>query len=343
MPRTPVLAEVLEARRRLGGIALRTPLEPAPSLAEDSGAAEVRLKREDAQPTGSFKTRGAHNKVGLLAEARPEARLVTASSGNHGIAVATAAARHGMRLTVLVGASVSPAKLERLRALETDRCTVELVGRDSDDAEAEARRRDDAGLAVYVPPYNDPDVIAGQATVGLEILEEWPEVEAIVVPVGGGGLIAGIGLWATAMRPGLRLVGVQPSASPPMYAYFQTRSTEPMPIAPTLADGVAGNIERHSVTWRMCRDLVDEMVVVDEEEIADAMRWALEVPHLLLEGSAVLGVAALRAGKLSSVEGRLATVVLTGRNVDPDTLRRILEVPDPALSTPRTGSWGGAA
>jgi threonine dehydratase len=324
MPRAPVLAEVLEARRRLAGIALHTPLEPAPALAAEIGAAEVRLKREDVQPTGAFKTRGAHNKVGMLAEARPEARLVTASSGNHGIAVATAARRHGMRLTVLVGAGISPAKLERLRALETERCTVELVGRDTDDAEAEARRRDDAGLAVYVPPYNDPDVIAGQATVGVEILEDWPDVEVIVVPVGGGGLIAGIGVWAKAVNPRLRLVGVQPSASPPMYAYFETGSTDPMPIAPTLADGVAGNIERTSVTWKMCRALVDEMVLVEEPQIADAMRWALELPHLLLEGSAVLGVAALRAGRLADLEDRRVAVVTTGRNLDPDTLRRIV-------------------
>jgi len=324
MPRVPALAEVVAARQRLAGIALHTLLEPAPTLAADVGAAEVRLKREDIQATGSFKTRGAHNKVGLLAEGRPEARLVTASSGNHGIAVATAAARHGMRLTVLVGASVSPAKLERLRALETIRCTVEVVGRDTDAAEAEARRRDDAGLAVYVPPYNDPEIIAGQATVGAEIVDDWPEVDAMVVPVGGGGLIAGIGLWAKAVKPGLRLIGVQPSASPPMYAYFETGSTTPMPIAPTLADGVAGNIERDSVTWRMCRKLVDEMVLVEEDEIADAMRWALEVPHLLLEGSAVLGVAALRAGKVADLEDRRVAVVVTGRNIDSDTLRRIL-------------------
>ena len=181
------------------------------------------------------------------------------------------------------------------------RVTVELAGNDTDDAEIEARRRDDAGHAIYIPPYNDPEVIAGQATVGVEILEDWPEVEVIVVPIGGGGLIAGIGLWAKAVKPGLRLIGVQPSASPPMFAFFETGKTEPMPIAPTLADGVAGNIERDSITWKLCRQLVDEVVVVDEEAIADAMRWALDVPHLLLEGSAALGIAALQTGQ---VDGR---------------------------------------
>ena len=323
MPRLPTLADVVAARRRLRDIALHTPLEPSRALAEESGATEVRLKREDVQPTGAFKTRGAHNKVGILAEARPEAALVTASSGNHGIATATAAARHDMRLTVLVGRSVSPAKLERLRALETRRITIELFGTDTDDAEAEARRRDDAGHAIYVPPYNDPDVIAGQATVGVEILDEWPEVDTIVVPIGGGGLIAGIGLWAKAVKPALRLIGVQPAASPPLYAYFQTGSTDPMPIAPTLADGVAGNVEKTSITWKLCRELVDEVVVVEEDAIADAMVWAIEVPHLLLEGSAVLGIAALRSGLAEAAERNVA-VVTTGRNVGPDTLRRVL-------------------
>src|SRR5918994_4153712 len=274
MPRMPTLADVNAARARLRGIALHTPLEPSRELAEATGAAEVRLKREEVQPTGAFKTRGAHNKVAIVAEERPEAALVTASSGNHGIGVATAAIRHGMRLTVLVGRSVSPAKLERLRAIETSRITVELTGNDTDDAEAEARRRDDAGLAIYIPPYNDADVIAGQATVGVEIMEDWPDVDTIVVPIGGGGLVAGIGLWAKAVKPGLRLIGVQPSASPPMFAYFETGKTDPMPIAPTLADGVAGNIERDSITWRMAKQLADEVVLVDEDQIGDGMRWA---------------------------------------------------------------------
>jgi threonine dehydratase len=224
---------------------------------------------------------------------------------------------------VLVGASVSPAKLERLRALESDSCVVEVFGRDSDDAEGEARRRDTAQIAVYVPPYHDPDVIAGQGTIGAEILDEWPICDAIVVPIGGGGLISGIGLWAKAVRPGLRLVGVQPSASPPMYAYLESNSTKPMPIAPTLADGVAGNIERDSITWKMCRQLVDEVVLVDEEQIADAMRWAIEVHHLVVEGSGALGIAALRAG-IGGVGGRHVAVVLTGRNVDGETIRAIL-------------------
>jgi threonine dehydratase len=323
MARYPLISDVLAARHRLADIAVRTPLEPSPRLAEESGCAEVRLKLELLQPTGAFKLRGAFNKVALIAAEQPEAWLVTASSGNHGIAVASAAARHGMRLTVLVPASVSPTKLERLRALESDRCVVEVFGREYDDVENEARRREQEGIATYVAPYSDADVIAGQATVAVEVLEDWPACDAFVVPIGGGGLISGIGLWAKAVRPGMRLIGVQPSASPPMYAYLESGSTKPMPIAPTLADGVAGNIDRDSITWKMCRQLVDEVVLVDEEQIADAMAWALAVHQLVVEGSAALPIAALRAG-LGDLSGRRATAVLTGRNVDVATLQAVM-------------------
>ena len=257
-PRLPTPTDVLAARERLRGIAIETPLEPAPALAAASGAAEVRLKLEALQPTGSFKIRGAHNKLAILAAARaagnePNLPVVTASSGNHGIAMAHAAQRYGMTVTILVGRDVSPAKLEWLRSIETDAITVELAGRDYDEAEAEARRRDQLGAAVYAAPYNDADVIAGQGTVGLEIMEAWPECDAILAPIGGGGLIAGIGTWVKALKPELRLVGVQPSASPPMYVYFETGSAKPVPIAPTLADGVSGNIERGSITWALCK------------------------------------------------------------------------------------------
>jgi threonine dehydratase len=328
-PRLPTPNDILAARARIRGIALDTPLEPAPSLAAASGATEVRLKLEALQPTGSFKIRGAHNKLALLAAARaageaPNLPVITASSGNHGIAVAHAAARHGMTVTILVGRDVSPAKLESLRSLETDSITVELAGRDYDEAEAEARRREELGAAVYAAPYNDADVIAGQGTVGLEIVEAWPECDAILAPIGGGGLIAGIGLWAKTLKPELRLVGVQPSASPPMYVYLETGSMKPVPIAPTLADGVSGNIERGSITWGLCRKLVDSVVLVEEDEISQAMRWAIEQQRLLLEGSAVLGIAALLQRRHPALVGRRVAVVCTGRNVDGDTVRAAL-------------------
>lgn len=322
--RLPSLTDVLAARRRLRGVALHTPLQASPPLADESGAQEVRLKLELVQPTGAFKIRGASNAVAVLAEDDPSQRLVTASTGNHGIAVADAAARHGMSLDILVGGDVSTAKLETLRARESDRLTVEIVGQNADDAEAEGRRRNEAGMATYVSPYNHPEVVAGQATVGVEILEDWPEVDTIVVPVGGGGLIGGIGLWVKSVKPEVRIVGVQPSASPPLYAFLQSGGTKPMPIAPTLADGVAGNVERDSITWKLVRRHVDDIVLVEEDEIADAMRWAIEVPHLLVEGSAALGISALRMHRLGGLAGRRVAVVITGRSVGGDVVRRVL-------------------
>ena len=328
-PRLPTPTDVLAARERLRGIAIETPLESAPALAAASGAAEVRLKLEALQPTGSFKIRGAHNKLAILAAARaariePNLPVVTASTGNHGIAIAHAAQRNGMTATILVGRDISPAKLEWLRSIETDAITVELAGRDYDEAEAEARRREQLGAAVYAAPYNDADVIAGQGTIGLEIMEAWPECDTILVPIGGGGLIAGIGTWVKTLKPELRLVGVQPSASPPMYFYFETGSAKPVPIAPTLADGVSGNIERGSITWTLCRRLVDSVMLVGEDELVDAMRWATDQQRVLLEASAVLGIALLLNARDASLEGRRVAVLCTGRNVDGQIVRRVL-------------------
>lgn len=324
-PPLPVPLDVLRARRLIGDAVSRTPLAGSLPLAQAARATEIRLKLEHLQPTGSFKVRGAESAVGAVAASLGTGtRLITASSGNHGIAVARAAARHGMAVTILVGGSVSAAKLERLRELETDRCTVELFGRDTDDTEPEARRRHDLGAAVYLSPYNNPDVIAGQATCGVEILEDWPEVDTIVVPIGGGGLIGGIGLWVKTINPKIRLVGVQPEASPPMQAYLTTGSTKAVPIGPTLADGVAGNIERGSITRRLAKRLVDEVVLVSEDAIASAMRWAWNGPRYRLEGSAALGIAAIQSGKLGSLGGRRVAAVVTGGNVDGATFEGVV-------------------
>jgi threonine dehydratase len=323
-PPLPTPLDVLRARQRIGEAVSRTPLVGSQALAQASGADEVRLKLEHLQPTGSFKVRGAESRVASIAASGKGARLVTASSSNHGIAGARAAARHGLAVTILVGGSVSPAKLAHLRELETDRCTVEIFGRDTDDTEPEARRRHELGAAVYVSPYNDPEVVAGQGTVGMEILEDWPDVDILVVPVGGGGLISGIGLWVKSISPTVRLVGVQPEASFPMHAFLVTGSARRIPIGPTLADGVAGNIERGSITLRLARRLVDEVVLVDEDAIAAAMRWAWNGPRHRLEGSGALGIAALLTGRLGKLAGHRVAVVTTGGNVDEATFEAAL-------------------
>jgi threonine dehydratase len=323
-PPLPTALDILRARRRIGDAVSRTPLLASLPLAKAARAAEVRLKLENLQPAGSFKVRGAESAVAAIAAVDSTSHLITASSGNHGIAIARAAARHGLPVTILVGGSVSPAKLERLRELETDRCTVEIFGRDTDDTEPEARRRQALGAGIYVAPYNDPNVVAGQGTVGVEILEEWPDVDTIVVPVGGGGLIGGIGLWARTINPAIRIVGVQPTASPPMQDFLATGRARRVPIGPTLADGVAGNIERGSITFRLAKRYVSELVLVDERAIADAMRWAWEGPHHRLEGSAALGIAALHTGKLGALADHRVAVVLSGGNVDASTFDAVV-------------------
>jgi len=296
---------------------IRQHFAPTPLWGTTLDAHPVWLKLETFQPTGSFKVRGA---LAALTATGNAGRIVTASAGNHALGVAWASRRLGIPATIVVAETAAPVKIAKLRALGAD---LVLHGATYDEAEAHGIALGSEPGNAYLSPYNDPDVIAGQATVGVEILADWPEVDTIVVPIGGGGLIAGIGLWAKAIKPGLRLIGVQPAASPPMYAHFETGSTDAMPIAPTLADGVSGNIEKSSITWKLCRQLVEEVVLVEEDAIAGAMRWALDVPHTLLEGSAVLGIAALQAGVLD-VADRNVAVVTTGRNVGPETLRQVV-------------------
>jgi threonine dehydratase len=319
--RAPTLVEVLEARTRIAGTAIRTPLEPSPELSAVAGG-PVRLKLESAQPTGSFKIRGAVNRVGALAAADPATAILTASSGNHAINVAHAAKRAGLQATLLVPASAARAKLDALRALETAAVRVELVDGSTDDAESTAVRRADAGEGVYVSPYDDTLVMAGTATIAWEVLEDWPRCAAIVVPVGGGGLIGGIAVAARALSPGIRVIGVQPRTNAAMAHVLRTGTLSGFVDGPTLAEGVAGGIAPGAATLAIARSFVDEIVLVEEAEIADAMRWAIGRAHLLVEPSGALGIAALRSGRLS--DGLPTTIVVSGRNVSPEIVARVV-------------------
>jgi threonine dehydratase len=237
--------------------------------------------------------------------------------------VLAASAVSGRQATILVGRTITPAKLEVLRRFETDRIRLEVLDVGSDEAELVARERSEADGSTYVAPYNDRWVVAGQGTIGLEVLDEWPACDTFLVPIGGGGLISGIALWAKTVRPATRVVGIQPTASPTVHDFLRTGAREPLSIGTTLADGVAGNLEPDSITWQLCRDLVDDVIVIDEDAIGHAIRWALDVPHFLLEGSAALPIAAMLAdpGRFSS---RNTCLVLTGRWVDLDVVRSVL-------------------
>jgi len=305
--RTPTVDDVIAARE-----IVRHHLEPTPIVESPSLGEGVVLKVETLQPTGSFKVRGALAAVGR----DPSTSVVTASAGNHGLGVAYAASVYGVAATVVVPETVSAAKRA---ALERFAVQLRLVGASYDEAEQFA-----IGLAGedsrYVSPYNDPDTIAGQGSIALELIDQVPDLTTIIVPIGGGGLISGIGL-AASTRPGLRVVGVEAAASPAILAELE--GTAPIVVEPTLADGLAGNVEPGSVTVELCRRLVDEIVTVTEAEIRDGMRFVAREHGLVVEGSAAVGVAALLHGHVDIGDGS-AAVVVTGRNIALDVFARAI-------------------
>jgi threonine dehydratase len=306
-----------ETRLRIARYARHTPLVELESPGGVARAPPVRmLKLETVQPTGSFKIRGAASAV--TAGPRP-VEIVAASTGNHGLAVASLARSLGVRCRIFVPASAAPAKLARLRA-----AGVELVEEDGDPLRAELAARAYAERsrgALLVAPYNDPQVILGAATLGLELLEDLPEPpEVLFAAVGGGGLISGIALAVRARWPRCTIVGCLPEASPAMRDAVAAGRVVDSPVLPTLADATAGNIEEGSITVAICAALVDRFELISETEIAAAMRAALLEQHLLIEGAAALALAA----SLRSDDFGRHVVVLGGASVGEQTLRALL-------------------
>jgi threonine dehydratase len=316
-----VVAErVQEARERIAGAIYHTPLEPSLWLSEVTGAL-VSLKLECYQPTGSFKVRGALAAVlGLTSEERKRG-VVTASAGNHGLGLAYAASRAGIRATVVVPENASSAKVHTLR-----RFPIELIlgGPNYDSAEATALDLAASSGAHFISPYNHPWVIAGQGTVAAEILDASEPPDVVLVPVGGGGLISGIGAYMKTRHPQTRIVGVQAANSPAMAEALRAGSLVTIPVLPTLADGLAANIQAGSLTFDLAMGLIDEMVLISEEEMMDAIRAAWTELHIALEGSAVVGLAALLGGKIAGIAGKRVVSVVTGRNIATERLLEIL-------------------
>ena len=321
LPVTP--ADIQSAAVRLAGRVWRTPVERSPALSERTGA-DVWLKCECFQATGSFKLRGALNRL-LTLDAGALARgVVTASAGNHGLGVAEAAARLGARATVVVPETASATKVHALRQYEGRGVELLLAGADYDAAEAHALDLARTTGRPFVSAYNDPAVIAGGGTTALEALEDVPGVDAIVVPAGGGGLIGGVGVWAKHARPSIRVLGAQSDASPALHAALAAGRLVTVPVGESLADGLAGNIEASSITFPLAQAVVDEVVLVSEDEIAAAMRWLAAAHHVLAEGSAATTVAALLGERVADLAGRRVVLLLTGRNVTYETLRTVL-------------------
>ncbi len=306
----PTLADVEAARARIAGKGVRmTPLYSSETFGRMTGR-PVHLKAETLQRTGSFKIRGATNKLETLTDEERKAGVVAASAGNHGQAVAWAAREAGVEATIFMPAGTPMAKVEPTRNYGA---RAELTGATFEDAMAAARGYVEESGATFVHPFEDPDVIAGQGTIGLELVEQLPELETVVIPIGGGGLSSGISLALRALKPDVRIVGVQAAACAPLAG-----STD---LGYTIAEGIA---VKHpgELTSRLLADLLESVVTVTDDEISQAMVLLMERAKLVVEGAGAAAMAALLAGRVSG-DGP-AVAILSGGNIDPTLLIQVM-------------------
>jgi threonine dehydratase len=296
----PGRKEIEEARARLEGIASATPVYGTETLSKLIGR-QVSLKAENLQRTGSFKIRGAVNKIATLSEAEKRSGVIAASAGNHGQAVAWAAREAGVKATVFMPQDAPMAKVEPTKNYGAH---VELVGATFEDALAAALKRAEETAAAFVHPYEDERVIAGQGTIGLELAEQVPQAGTVLIPVGGGGLASGIGLALRSVRPDVRIVGVQAGLT-----------------GPTIADGIA--VKQVGVkTSQILEDVLDDLISVGDDEICRAIVLLLERTKLVVEGAGAVGVAALLTGQAGG-DGK-AVAILSGGNIDPTVLISVM-------------------
>ena len=305
---------ILEAQASLRGIARHTPLDPAPKLGEN-----VYIKAENLQLTGAFKLRGAYNKILSLSPEEAARGVIACSAGNHAQGIAYSAAKLGIRSVICMPAGAPISKIEATRAYGAE---VVLVPGVYDDAAREAERLTREHGYTFAHPFNDPAVIAGQGTIGLEILEQLPDVAQVVVPIGGGGLISGIAYAIKHLKPSCRVIGVQAEGAPSVeHSIRQGRPVELEQVS-TIADGIA--VKRPGdLTFQLCREYVDEIVTVAEDEIASAILALMEVQKTVAEGAGATPVAACMFRKVDTSAGKTVCVV-SGGNVDVTTLSRVI-------------------
>jgi len=310
----PTLEDILAAQQRIEGVVKRTPLVA-------SLAVPVQLKLECRQETGSFKLRGAANRLLTMTDHERSRGVVAVSSGNHGRAVARVSADLGVDATICLSSRVPAIKVE---AIESLGATVVVAGATQDDADAEARRLIGEEGLTLVHPFDDPMVIAGQGTTGLEILADRPGTDTVVVPMSGGGLIAGIAAAVKGIDASVRVIGVSQDRGPAMYLSIRAGHLVDVIEEDTLADALAGGLgpENHH-SFEMCRDLVDESLLVTEDQIASAMAALYREDCLVVEGGGAVGVAAILAGKIEPTPGMV--VVVSGGNVGEEALREVLQ------------------
>jgi threonine dehydratase len=313
------LEDVRAAARILEGIAVRTPVLDVPALAERAGV-PVALKCEQLQPIGAFKIRGAYNAISRVARNGGARGVVTQSSGNHGQAVAFAARAFGLRAVVVMPASTPQIKLEGVRRHGGEVVLAGAVRSAEQQQRAESIAREE-GLAM-IPPFDHPDVVAGQGTIGLEMLEQRPDVETILVPVSGGGLLAGITVAVAGIKPSVRVVAVEPVGAAKLTAALAAGTPQTLERTESMADGLLTR-SIGSFTFPILRRVVREVAQVREDEIADAVRFLHREAALRVEPSGAVTTAAILAGRVR-LSGPTVAVV-SGGNVDPDLFHRLAE------------------
>jgi len=308
---------ILDARRRIAPHVLRTPIRHSDWLSRETGG-NIFLKLESIQPTGSFKIRGAFNFAIKHAAGSPHVPVVTASAGNQGRALAYAAARLGLRAIVHAPETAPSTKLDAIRALGAEL----RLWPDYDAAEREAKRHAAEAGVPYLSPFSHPDIVAGAGTVALEILEDLPDVDLIVVPVGGGGLVSGIGIAAKAATRDIEVVGVEVEASHPFTDGLAAGRIVPIRVGPSLADGLVGNLDPDTITFDLARRVVDRFVLAGEDGLRRGIRGLLAEEHLVAEGAGSVGVVALLDRRIP-VEGRRVAAIVSGANIDMSALEEI--------------------
>ena len=295
-----------------------TPLDYAFGLSECG--TDAYIKCENLQYTGSFKARGAMNKLLSLTPQQQEKGVVTASTGNHGAAVAFGARRLNVNGLVFVPENAAPTKIQNIRRLGAD---VRIGGDDCVVAEQRAREYAEANNLAYISPYNDPDVIAGQGTIGYEIMEQLPETDVVYIALGGGGLASGIAGYLKATAPHITIVGCSPDQAPVLYECIKANDYLDIPSHPTLSDGTAGGLEVGSITLPFCRKFIDRHVLISEDEIRAAMLEFMETEHQMIEGAAGVAIAGMK--KLApEYQGKKAVIILCGANISAEKLKTVL-------------------
>lgn len=313
--------EALQAAKRIRPYAYQTPVEYSRYLSQ-LGQCQVYLKLETLQRTGSFKFRGAANHILSLSKEEVERGIITASTGNHGAAFAEMLEILGYQGTIYLPENASKGKVEVLRSYHPN-VHLKFIGQDCEVAEKTARADANKNHQVFISPYNHPGIIAGQATTAVELEQQLDKIHAVFVPVGGGGLMSGVAGYLKAINNSIQCIGCQPEQSPVMYESVKAGKIIEMESGPTLSDGTTGGIEKGSITFDICREHVDDFILVSEEEIAHSIRLMLEYHYMLIEGAAALPVASFLKTR-EQFRDKTVVLIITGKKLTLDQLKKVI-------------------